>query len=313
MNCERAQDYLPLYLYGELSFEEENALETHLASCGDCRTALEAERKLHAAFDAADEPLPAGLLTACREGLDQRLVTEEPAGARAGWWRRFQDTMAGLFAQTWLRPVGAMALLAIGFLGGRVFTDSSANAAGRPMFETPTAEPLAVRVSRVDRDDTGKFQVVVDETRRRVVAGTPNDEQIRRLLITAAADSADPGLRGESMEYLASVPPCDETRQALLTALEQDPNDGVRLRALQGLRPLARQGDVRRVLARVLVKDSNAGVRTQAIDLLTQGNLVRESEIIGVFQDLMTREPNDYIRMRVQRQLQQAKASTEVY
>jgi hypothetical protein len=39
----------------------------------------------------------------------------------------------------------------------------------------------------------------------------------------------------------------------------------------------------------------------------------RENEMIGVFQDLMGREQNHYIRMRAQRQLQQVKASTEVY
>jgi hypothetical protein len=79
---------------------------------------------------------------------------------------------------------------------------------------------------------------------------------------------------------------------------------------------MAQQSDVRRVLARVLLKDPNAGVRTQAIDLLTQSAPnagIRENDMIGVFQDLMGREPNTYIRMRAERQLQKVKASTEVY
>ena len=42
-------------------------------------------------------------------------------------------------------------------------------------------------------------------------------------------------------------------------------------------------------------------------------NTIRENDMIGVFQDLMGHEQNHYIRMRAQRQLQQVKASTEVY
>ena len=40
------------------------------------------------------------------------------------------------------------------------------------------------------------------------------------------------------------------------------------------------------------------GVRTQAVDLLTQK---REPELVGVLQELMTRENNNYVRMKCQR------------
>ena len=78
---------------------------------------------------------------------------------------------------------------------------------------------------------------------------------------------------------------------------------------------MAHEGDVRKALSQVLLSDKNAGMRTKAIELLTdQSNgMLRETEIIGVFQDLLSHEPSQYIRMRAERQLQQVKASTEVY
>jgi hypothetical protein len=318
-NCEWARNYLPLFLYHELSFEEEETLQKHLSACADCRTALEAERQLHAAFDnasAAEElPLPAGLLNACRDRLTEQLLVERarpavgPLGRVRQWIDEFRFTSG-----VWLRPVGALALIAIGFFGGRLLPKQDQPSNQSPV-EAFVAEPIATRVRRVEPTGAGTFQIVLDETRQRMVSGTAGEDRIRQLLISATSDPSDAGLRGETIGILSSVPPCDETRQALLAAVENDSNDGVRLRALQGLKPIAHQSDVRRVLARVLLKDPNAGVRTQAIDLLTENvpNPGRENEIVGVFQDLMGREQNHYIRMRVERQLQLVKASTQVY
>jgi hypothetical protein len=314
MNCERALSYLPLFLYGELSFDEDEALQVHLGECPECRLALEKERTLHLAFDGQDAELPAGLLASCREELSRSLAAEPQTAP--GWSALIQRWLGDIrwAPEHLLRPAGAMALLAIGFWAGHSFVGSAAESL--PFTSSSVmSEPVASQVRHIEPDGSGRFQIVLDETRQRVVSGTPQDEMIRRLLTSALSDSTDPGLRGTTVEILASVPPCDETRSALMQALSSDPNDGVRLRALEGLRPLARQGDVRKVLARVLLNDKNAGVRTKAIELLTdqQQDVGREHEFIGVFQDLLSREPSQYIRMRAERQLQQAKASTEVY
>jgi len=46
MKCEEARSTLTLFLYGELSFEEEERLELHIDECVGCRIALERERSL---------------------------------------------------------------------------------------------------------------------------------------------------------------------------------------------------------------------------------------------------------------------------
>lgn len=311
VNCEWVRNYLPLFLYHELSFEEEETLQTHLTTCVDCQAALETERHLHAALDCEAQPLAVGLLNECRAKLATQLAAKPPTPA-TGWLERLRAWCST--PQMLLRPAGGFALIAVGFFGARLLPPATPDSASP--FVTSVADPVATRVRRVEPSGTGQFQIVLDETRQRIVTGSAEDEPIRQMLISATTDPSDPALRGETIEILSNVAPCDQTRQALLQAAETDSNDGVRLRALQGLKPLAHQSDVRRVLARVLLKDPNAGVRTQAIDLLTQNQsatMLRENEVIGVFQDLMGREQNHYIRMQAQRQLRQVKASTEVY
>lgn len=309
VDCQWVRNYLPLFLYQELSFEEEEWLQSHLGTCEACRTTLAAERELHEAFNQADEQLPVGLLNGCREQLATRVAAEQARPAN-GWMERVR---AWFTPRMVLRPVAGLALVALGFFGAGLMPRPPQDA-----FVTSVTDPVATRVRRVEPVGTGRFQIVLDETRQRIVLGSPEDDPIKQLLISAASEPSDPALRGEMIEILSSsVAPCDETRQALLQAMETDSNDGVRLRAMEALKPMSHEADVRRVLARVLLKDPNAGVRTKAIDLLTanQGgvNMIRENEMVGVFQDLLGREPNQYIRMQAQRQLQQVKASTEVY
>ena len=40
MTCEEARNNLPLFLYGELSFDEEEQVEVHVDECPACRIAL---------------------------------------------------------------------------------------------------------------------------------------------------------------------------------------------------------------------------------------------------------------------------------
>jgi hypothetical protein len=43
---------------------------------------------------------------------------------------------------------------------------------------------------------------VLDETRQRIVSGGLNDQKIRILLLAAAKDPSDPGLRAETVDIL---------------------------------------------------------------------------------------------------------------
>ena len=98
--------------------------------------------------------------------------------------------------------------------------------------------------------------------------------------------------------------------RALLYALQHDTNPGVRLKALEGLRGTANDSETRKALAAVLLKDENPGVRTQAIDLLIQK---KEPSMVGVLQEVMRKEDNDYVRLRCQKALHEMKASVDTF
>ena len=140
--------------------------------------------------------------------------------------------------------------------------------------------------------------------------GDLGDQDIQKLLLTAAKDPSDPGLRVESVGLLKGRSDSAEVRSALLFAVQHDSNSGVRLKALDGLKAFADDPETRKVLAQVLLTDKNPGVRTQVIDLLVQ----RKTEnMVGVLQELMHTENNGYVRMRCERALHEMNASVETF
>jgi hypothetical protein len=293
MNCESASKNFSLFLYGELSIEDEQHFQDHLESCAECRKAFEAEKAIHELLDAREAAPPPALLVRCRHDLAERLEMARP-GVR-GWrvWFRGWPAVA--------RPVGAVALVAVGFFGARW--------SGAPQPARIT-EPAVSRVRYVQPEASGRVQLVVEETRQRVVTGDPGDEQIHRLLLAAARESSDAGLRAESMDILRTRPESTGLRGALLYALEHDPNPGVRLKALDALKPFAATAEVRGTLAKVLLADKNPGIRAQVIDLLVQH---KQDAMVGLFQELVQREGEGYVRQRCQRALREMDASVGTF
>jgi len=304
--CEKVRMQLSMLLYGELSFDEEEAVDAHLEGCAECRAALEREHQVHAAFDQAEIEPPASVLWEARQNLQERIAAEHAPLRRTSWWDVFLDS-------AWLKPIGGLALLTVGFLGARLAPDLGLGVMGMDLVD-----PGAQRVRSVEPGPNGGIQIVLDETRRRVISGGLDDQNIRVLLLSAAKDPSDPGLRYETVGILNDRAQASEVRDTLIYALEHDENAGVRLKAMDGLKPFVRQPEVRKALAGVLLSDGNPGMRTQAIDLLTLGvgesssrNLDRD--IIGTLQELMNSEDNAYVRQRGERVLQMVNASRETY
>ena len=306
MKCDDARKTLPLFLYGELSFEDEEQLEVHIDECDACRDALAREKLLFKSLDAAEIVPSAELLADCRAQLRQRL--EHAAPERASFWDKIRQgfTINFHFAPGIMQPIGALAMLAIGFFGARVTPASflgSFHSAG-------LVDPGSSRVRYVEPMGSGRVQIVVDETTQRTLSGTLEDQSIQRLLLTAAKDPSDAGLRVESVNLLKNQPQSAEVRSALLDVVQHDSNAGVRLKALDGLKDFADDPETRKTLAKVLLKDDCPGVRTQVIDLLIQHHA---DSMMGVFQEVMGKEQNGYIRMRCQRALHDMNASAETY
>ncbi len=303
ITCDWIQRNLPLYVYGELKLDEEERAQAHLDSCPECQGALDKLTAMNQALDSAAPEMPEHLLASARRGLRERVSAVREVAAESSLWSRAIAWLGGP-GMIW-KPAGALALVALAFYGGRMTERGPVSVAA------PGSAAAATRVRFVEADPSGRgVRISLDETRQRLVKGSLEDPSIRQLLLTAARDANDPGIRAESVEMLCSRSGESEIRDALLYAVEHDANAGVRTKALGGLKAFSKDKQTRQVLTRVLLKDSNSGVRTQAIDVLTQ---TPSQDMVAPLQELMRREDNDYVRMRTQRVLSQMNASPGIF
>jgi hypothetical protein len=299
MNCAEVVRQIPFYGYGEISAELEERLEAHLADCLSCREELARHRAFLDVLDERGDATEPALLTTCRADLRRQLSAHRE---RSSWFDSLRS-----FSQLHIPfriPVGAMALLAIGYFGARYTPEKFGG------IRAGLTQPMFSNVQSVEPGDSGKIRIAVDEVERRVVSGNLADPRIQQLLLSAAREESNPGVRVESIGVLNNSADSEVVRQALIDAVSHDPNAGVRLKALEGLKQYAGDATVRKALANVLLKDDNAGVRGQAIDLLTAHY---DDSIVGVLQDVMRKEDDGYIRTRARNLLQVMKASIGTY
>ena len=310
MTCDAAGKLIPFYSYGELAPEEEEQVDEHLHACLDCTREMERLRSLNAALDRRQVDAAPALLADCRRDLLVSLYRDEAAAAppqpAASPWRLFLDAVgASMLSLTRYRqPIGAVALVAVGFFAAR-FTGSSPSPLPSPLVSIP-ADQVFATVRSVQPDANGRVQIAFDETRRRTVSGGMEDGNIRRLLLAAARDDNNAAVRVESVGVLKTAGNSDEVRAALLNAVAHDSNAGVRLKALEGLKPMAADAQVRQTLAQVLLVDDNPAVRMQVIDLLVEH---RDGSMVGVLQNVVQKDNNSYVRLKCEKALKDMNAS----
>jgi len=297
MNCDSVNKALSLFIYGELSFEEEEAIHQHLDGCENCRRALERERSLHSSLDQAALEPPAGLLAECRRDLRDSLARE--AVRRGNWLVRFWEWTGRPVSPMLLKPAGLLALVVLGFFAGRLLQPGSAPVPAQ-------AAPLASQIRYLQPNSSGGVRIVLDETRERVVSGSLEDAATRGLLLDAARSSKDAGLRLDSVEILGQDKASPDIRQVLVHAVRNDPNPVVRLKAIDALKSYGNQPEVRQALSQALLHDDNLGVRTQAVDMLRRH---QDLALAGLLQEVMGQESNDYIRQQCQKMLEDMNAS----
>jgi anti-sigma factor RsiW len=301
MDCKNIREQFALMLYGELSFDEEERIDSHLDGCAECRTALARQKVLHEALDAAAVTPSPALLNRCREDLEEMLPRERPASS---WWSQ----IVGNWKIQFLRPVGAVALLAIGFFAAKV-TPGLSGVASMGLGDFGGAQ-----VRNVAAQPDGSLRIVFDEKRERTVSGNRDDQRIRQLLMAAAKEASDPGLRAQTVTILVGDANESDVREALAFAMANDENTNVRLKAMEGLERYANDPMVQNALAHVLLNDPNTGMRTRVIDALTGHDAqALDPQMVGALQELMSREDDSDVRERARQMLHSIKASAETY
>ena len=316
---EDIRNRISLYLYGELSAEEETQFEEELSRSAIMTAAVERERQLIEALRqrAVIDFAPADLAE-CRMDLMRVIRQESEVAQQRSWSSRLRDFFSPATPSLGWQAALAMMLVTAGFWGGRATQQFRMTFFDQRPFAEQSATPIdgAALASYEDIPDvrsisTGSgassVEIVVEE--RRTIRGNANDPQIQALLI-AMSRSANSGRRLDMIDLLRHRADDPQVRGALINAMLEDENGGARLEALEALAPYKEDTDVRRALMAALRSDSNPGMRVNAIELLTASP---DRELVEVLQDVVRYEPNSYVRMRSEQTLAELNASIGLY
>jgi hypothetical protein len=309
LNCETAQEQITLFVYEELSGNAADALERHLAACGDCRKELDAVREFVAlmANFPAREPSP-NLLTQSRIQLDEALNSMPPAS----WIQRLQGALRTNFGLLKGAPVAAAMLLFAGLgVGGYVGYQAKPNPSGPGQVRPQEPAPAIAAVNGITQQPAGRVMVSYDKLVPATAEGTPDDPMIRQLLAMGAGSRLDPAVRNNSVNLLADA--CRDgrlcaddadVRRALLVALRYDPNAEIRQKALSGLQPYVSEDmHVRDAVLEAVMDDHDPKVRSEAINMLQP--VGTDSSVQQVLHTVAERDGNPQLRTESRAMLQQ--------
>lgn len=297
MNCNWVQQNVVLYVYDELADDARHELEQHIARCRDCAAEVESTRKFRAEFAQfpSQEPSPS-FLAASRMRLQEALETAE----QGGWWSRLVFDPVHWLNQVRFAPALAAAIFIIGFAGGIAATYKIKPQEIAGGTATPGQAQLG-SVSGVDSisQEPGSNQVTVkyQTVSPQEAHGSLSDSNIQQLLLYAARNNFNPGVRLNSVDLLTQQPANTHVREALLYAMRYDSNTGIRLKALDSLGPYVKDDvQVRDAMLESLMSDANPGVRIEALRLLEPAR--GDSSVRIVLQRLAEKDENRYIRSR---------------
>jgi hypothetical protein len=307
MKCEWVRENIVLHIYGELADDARHELEQHVARCADCSAELVAAKEFHAALSQTPvtEPSP-NLLTASRMRLQEALETAE----QGRFWHKLAWDPASWLREMKFSPALASAILIVGFAGGvgTTYKMVSHPATGTIATASPTTSSTEASVTgiRSITQDPGTNQINIkyDTVSSQEAQGSLNDQRIQQLLLYAARNNYNSGVRMDSVDLLTQKPNDAQVREALIYALQYDSNPGVRLKSLSALGNYVKDDvHVRDAVLAALVNDSNAGVRTEALRLIDP--VKADGSVRGVLMTLAAKDQSTYIRSQARTMMAQ--------
>jgi hypothetical protein len=213
-----------------------------------------------------------------------------------------------------MSPALAAALFIVGFGGGIGATynfmtnrvDGNPVAVDRPSGNTSSPAEASITGIRSVTQEPGSNQVSIkyDTISTQEAQGSLNDQRIQQLLLFAARNNYNSGVRMDSVDVLTQAPSDTRVREALIYALQNDTNPGVRLKALDGLSGFVSQDpQVRDAVLRSLISDTSQGVRLQALRLVEP--MKADSNVRAVLSRLAQNDQNVSVRSQARTMLAQ--------
>jgi len=310
MKCEWVRENIVLQVYGELADDARHELGQHVARCTDCAAELKAEQDFHAllAQDKAEDP-PPNLVAASRMRLQEALETAKQGSV----WSRLTFDPGIWLRQVRFSPALASAILILGFAGGvtatyKLYGSRPANTAAVINPSNSTAVPSEASItgisSIVQQPGTNQISIKYNTLSTQEAQGSLNDEKIQQLLLYAARNNYNTGVRVDSVDLLAQKTGDMQVREALIYALQNDTNPGVRLKSLSALGNYVKDDtNVRDAVLRALVNDNNSGVRIEALRLIEP--VKADGSVRGVLMALAAKDQSTYIKSQARTMLAQ--------
>jgi hypothetical protein len=211
-------------------------------------------------------------------------------------------------------PALAAVLLLVGFGGGTAVTFRAMkgstidlpgqNPAGQnPGPPTEDANITGIR-SITPELGTNRVNIKYDTVSTKETAGSLSDVRIQQLLLFAAQNNTNSGVRVDSVDLLRQRMNDSRVREALVYALRYDNNPGVRLKALEGLGSYVKDDvRVRDAVLETLTNDANPGLRTEALRVLEP--VRADASVRATLERLAAKDSNKFIRDQSRAQLAQ--------
>ena len=296
MKCEWVQQNIVFYVYDEMADDARHELEQHVARCAGCATELESAKVFRGQLQQVpmQEPTP-NFLAASRMKLQEALESAE----QGGWFHRLVFDPVHWLNQVRFAPALAAAIFIVGFAGGIGATYKWVNRSPDVESGAKNQSPTQASISSISdiQQQPGTNQVTVkyNTISAQQHTGSLSDPDIQQLLLYAARNPQNAGVRIDSVDLLTQQPQNPHVREALLYALRYDTNTGVRLKALNAVGPYVKNDvQVRDAMLESLMSDANPGVRIEALRLLQP--CAADSSVRIVLQRLATKDENRYIR-----------------
>ena len=313
MKCEWVRENIVLHVYGELADDARHELEQHVARCADCAAELKVEQDFHALLeqDRATDPLmnepSPNLLAASRMRLQEALETAKQGSV----FSRLAFDPANWLRQVRFSPALASAILILGFAGGvgatyKIYgtkTPGIIIPPGGP--QQPYTDASIAGISSIVQDpNTNQVSIKYNTVLPQEVQGQLNDPKVQQLLLYAARNNYNSGVRVDSVDLLAKRSSDLQVREALMYTLANDTNPGVRLKSLDALGAYVKDDtNVRDAVLRALVGDGNSGVRIEALRLIEP--VKADGSVRGVLMALAQKDQSLYIKSQARTMLAQ--------
>ncbi len=237
----------------------------------------------------------------------QEALETAPQGT---FWSRVPFDPVNWLRQVRFSPALASAILILGFAGGvgtayKVLPHGPQGPVTGPKPPEVVSDASIAGISSIVQDPgTNQVSIKYNAVSTQEVQGSLTDQKIQQLLLYAARNNYNSGVRVDSVDLLAQRSSDMQVREALIYALQNDTNPGVRLKSLDALGNYVKDDtNVRDAVLRALVNDSNSGVRIEALRLIEP--VKADGSVRGVLMALAAKDQSTYIKSQARTMLAQ--------